>query len=177
MVSNSGHVGQHALESLDADEALAEQQILVATLFLGESVFGIDTAEVQEVVTAADVTPVHHAPGYVLGVMNLRGRIATVIDLGLKLNLDRVAPGPENRILIVEWQGEYIGMLVDRVADVLTIERSALKPPPENVHGLQGRNFKGVCETTAHLVAFLDLEKVLEMEPSDGAQWYQKGRP
>jgi len=144
--------------------SMDEQQMLVSTFFLGDAAFGLDTEQVQEVVRVGDITQVHHAPRFVLGVMNLRGRIATVIDLGIKLELDETTIGADSRIFIVECQGEQIGLLVDRVADAIAVGRSDLKPAPENVRGVQGRQFKGVFQTAGRMVAMLDLAAVLDIE-------------
>ncbi len=152
----------------DHGKSIDEQQMLVSTFFLGDAAFGIDTEQVQEVVRVGDITAVHHAPRFVLGVMNLRGRIVTVIDLGIKLDLNETEIGPESRIFIVEWQSEQVGLLVDRVADALALDRSDIKPPPENVRSLQGHQFKGVCSLEGRLVTLLDLAAVLEVD--DGAE-------
>jgi purine-binding chemotaxis protein CheW len=144
--------------------AIDEQQVLISTFFLGEAAFGLDTAQVQEVVRVGDITPVHHAPGFVVGVMNLRGRISTVIDLGIKLELGQTETSPDNRIFIVDWQGEQIGLLVDRVADAIALDHSDLKSAPENVRGMQGRQFKGVFQVEGRLVALLDTAEVLGIE-------------
>ena len=66
-----------------------------------------------------ELTPVRHAPDYVAGIRNLRGRIITVIDLCVRLGLGAVEIGPESRILIADWKGEPVGLLVDRVADAI----------------------------------------------------------
>jgi len=141
-----------------------DSAILISTFVLGEAAFGIDTAQIQEVVRAGDITPVHQAPDFVVGVMNLRGRISTVIDLAVKLELGGVAAGLDNRIFIIEWQGEQVGLLVDKVTDALTVELNTVKPAPENVHGVQGRFFKGVCYAGNRLIALLDLTAILQLE-------------
>lgn len=148
----------------EQNAAVNDQQMLVSTFFLGEAAFGLDTAQVQEVVRVGAMTPVHHAPEFVLGVMNLRGRIATVIDLGTKLELSHTEIGPDSRIFIVECQAEQIGLLVDRVADAIAVDQAELKPAPENVCGIQGRHFKGVYQVDGMLVALLDMASVLAIE-------------
>ena len=146
------------------DAAVDEQQMLVSTFFLGDAAFGLDTAQVQEVVRVGGITPVHHAPGFVLGVMNLRGRIATVIDLGVKLELDRTEIDDNSRIFIVDWQGEQVGLLVDHVSDAIAVDRADLKPAPENVRSIQGRQFKGIFHADGQLVALLDMAAVLAFD-------------
>lgn len=136
-------------------------QLLLVSFFLGEACFAFDTREVSEVLRVGDVTAVSHAPDYVLGVMNMRGRIATVMDLGVKLGLDPVEVTGESRIFVVLWGEEHVGLLADRMADVLTVETTDIKPVPENIHGVQSEQVKGVCHNGEHLVALLDLAKVL----------------
>ena len=138
------------------------QNLLAATFMLGQATFGVDTAQIQEVVRLGNLTPVHHAPAYVVGIRNLRGRIVTVIDLPTRLDLGRVAVGPESRILIVEGQGEPIGLLVDQVADTIDVNPADIQPAPSNVNGVQSRQLRGVCRHGARLVALLDLTAILQ---------------
>lgn len=138
--------------------------LLVATFLLGPAAFGVDTALIQEVVRVGELTPVHQAPDCVVGIRNLRGRIVTVIDLRTRLAMGRVASDDNSRVLIVETQGEPIGLLVDRVADTLTVSAADIAPPPPNVHGVQSRNLLGVCRGAGRLVALLDLSAVLEVD-------------
>jgi purine-binding chemotaxis protein CheW len=142
----------------------ADDALLVATFLLGDAVFGIDAQQVQEVTRVGDVTPVCHAPADVVGIRNLRGRIVTVIDLCTRLELGHVARGPENRILIVEAQGESVGLLVESVSDTIATHSDALSPPPPNLHGVKSRNLRGVCRGGERLVALLDLSLVLQSD-------------
>lgn len=144
------------------------QKLLAATFLLGQAAFGVDTAQIQEVVRLGNLTPVHHAPDYVVGIRNLRGRIVTVIDLRTRLELGRVTAGPESRILIVEGQGEPIGLLVDQVADTIDINTADIQPSPPNVNGVQSRHLRGVCRNGARLVALLDLAAVLQTAAEPG---------
>ena len=150
--------------SSDVTDTQVSDGLLVATFLLGESAFGVDTARVQEVVRVGDITPVHHAPDYVVGIRNLRGRIVTVIDLRWRLNLGSAEVGPDSRILIVESQGDPVGLLVDRVADTIAVDPDRLEPPPPNLHGVQARHLRGVCQGGGRLVALLDPGSVLEAD-------------
>jgi purine-binding chemotaxis protein CheW len=139
-------------------------ELLIATFLLGDAAFGIDALEVQEVARVGDITTVHHAPPDVVGIRNLRGRIVTVIDLRSRLGLGSVVPARDNRILIVDCQGEPIGLLVDSVADTIATSPEMLAPPPPNLHGIQSRKLRGVCRGGERLVALLDVGKVLRPE-------------
>ncbi len=139
---------------------------LISTFYLGDTLLGIDTLRVQEVIIACDMTEVHHAPDYILGVINLRGRIVTIIDLGKKLNLFDAEPSEDSRIIIVDWDNEYVGLLVDAISDVIPVAKDRIVPPPSNVSGVQGRFIRGVYQTDNHLIAILDVEEVLSTEDS-----------
>lgn len=152
------------------------QNILAATFMLGPATFGVDTAQVQEVVRLGNLTPVHHAPADIVGIRNLRGRIVTVIDLRIRLDLGRVSAGPESRIFIVEGQGEPIGLLVDQVADTIDVSPADLHPAPSNVNGVQSRHLRGVCRHGTRLVALLDLTAILQLSP-ESAPLQRDGLP
>ena len=141
-----------------------EEDLLVATFQLGDGVFGLDTTLIQEVVMAGELTPVRHAPDYVAGIRNLRGRIITVIDLCVRLGLGVVEIGPDSRILIADWKGEPVGLLVDRVADAIALEADNLEPAPPNLHGVQMQKLRGVFRSGERLAALLDLAAVLGVD-------------
>ena len=142
----------------------ADDSQLVATFQLGNAAFGIGAAHVQEVVRVGDITPVHHAPPFVIGIRNLRGKIVTVIDLRVRLDLGNVEAGADNRILIVDWQGEPVGLLVDSIADTIAVNPADIVPPPPNLHGVQSRNLGGVYRSGERLVALLDHGTVLRLD-------------
>lgn len=147
-----------------------EEDLLTATFQLGEGegVFGIDATLIQEVVMVGELTPVRHAADYVAGIRNLRGRIITVIDLCVRLGLGYVEVGPENRILIADWKGEPVGLLVDRVTDAVAVPEGKLESAPPNLHGVQMQKLVGVFRSGERLVALLDLCAVLGTDDRGG---------
>jgi len=147
-----------------------EEDLLIATFQLGtdRGMFGIDATSIQEVVMVGELRPVRHAPPYVAGIRNLRGRIVTVIDLCLRLELGAVEIGPESRIQIADWMGEPVGLLVDRVADAISIPASDLEPRPANLHGVQMQKLIGVFRSGDSLAALLDLASVLRVDDRTG---------
>ena len=136
----------------------------LATFFIGEALCGMDILKVQEINKLLDMTKVPHAPEYVKGILNLRGQIVTVIDLGRKLGLSITQFNPGTRNIIVNFQNEYIGFLVDRIGDVVKADIDKIEPPPSNIVGVQGSYFKGVLKTEKHLIGILNLEEVLKEE-------------
>jgi purine-binding chemotaxis protein CheW len=147
-----------------AAQATEDRQLLVATFMVSGSLFGMDTSMVQEVVRLTTVTPVHHAASCVVGVMNLRGHISTVIDLSARLGLGPVDLTGDKRIIIVEWQNERVGLVLDTMEDVLTVDRESIGPAPENVRAAQSHRMLGVFRSGDRIVAMLDLDKVLSLD-------------
>jgi purine-binding chemotaxis protein CheW len=153
-----------------SSNAETEQALLVATFQLGgeDGIFGIDATLIQEVVMVGELTPVRHAPDYVAGIRNLRGRIITVIDLCVRLGLGTVEIDSDSRILIADWKGEPVGLLVDYVADAVEVAPDALDPTPPNVNGVQMQNLLGVFRSGERLAALLDLAAVLSAADQTG---------
>jgi purine-binding chemotaxis protein CheW len=149
---------------MDARTADSERQVLAITFLVSGSLFGMDTSVVQEVVRLTSVTPIHHAATCVVGVMNLRGHISTVIDLSSRLGLGQVDLTGEKRIIIVEWMGERIGLVVDQMQDVLSVNLDSIGRAPENVRSAQSHRMTGVFRAGEKIVAMLDLDKVLTLE-------------
>jgi len=142
------------------------QTLLLATYFVRDALCALDAASVQEVIRLGPVTSVRHAPAEVLGIVNLRGRIVTILDIGLKLGFGPATPGPETRVFIIEDGNEFIGLLVDRVGEVVEVERDALEPLPANISHAHGRYFKGVHRAGRQVVALVDVDRLL----AEGAQ-------
>jgi purine-binding chemotaxis protein CheW len=127
----------------------------------GNLLCGLDIAHVQEINKNFIVTVVHRAPGYVCGVINLRGEIVTVIDLRIKFGFEPLAHGAEKQIVIVRQGDENIGLLVDAVSDVVSANESDIELPPSNLSGVAGRFFKGIYKLEHELVAILNIDELL----------------
>lgn len=132
-----------------------------ATFYLGDLLLGVEIANVQEINRQVGVTTVPHSAAHVRGVINLRGEVATVIDLRRVLGMASAEVTRESRNLIVHSQGEAIGLWVDRVSDILAIPIDEITLPPANVRGVDGQFFRGVYTTQDSIVVLLDVEKVL----------------
>lgn len=141
-----------------------DERLDLATFFVGDVQYGIDILNIQEVNRHMRVTAVPQAPLYVEGVLNLRGRIVTVIDLGRKLGVSPIRAGRHNRNIIIDSEDEYIGLLVDRISDVMTAEKKKIEPAPANIGGIQGRYFSGVYKTDTSLIGILNINEVLGTE-------------
>jgi len=134
----------------------------LATFYVRDSVYGIDLLKIQEINKLLVLTPVPGAPPYVRGVLNLRGRIVTVIDLGYKLGLPETRVNRKGRNIIVHSEGEHIGLLVEQIGEVVRVNIEEIEAPPANMNGIPGDFFHGVIKTDDLLIGILDIENVLE---------------
>ncbi|MBL8699063.1 MAG: chemotaxis protein CheW [Alphaproteobacteria bacterium] len=105
------------------------QQFITFTLDGQE--YGIDIMVVREIKGWAETTTIPNAPDYVRGVINLRGVIVPIFDLRSRFGMGRTTPSPMHVVIIVHTRGKTIGLLVDAVSDIITIEPEAIRPVPE----------------------------------------------
>ena len=147
----------------------AGETIQLSCFYLDDTLCGLDINIVQEINQDLQITKVPMSPDYVVGIMNLRGQIVTVIDQSRKIGFDPSTLTDESRVIIVTSQNEHIGLLVDRVTEVVTTPLNDIADPPSNIKGVQGKFFKGVVHTTNNeILALLDVEAVLAEEQEKG---------
>ena len=141
----------------------ARHDIAELVLFsVGNLLCGLDIRSVQEINKQLEITPVPHAPEYVRGIVNLRGQLLTVVDLRCKLGLHPASSiDPDMRILVVRGPDGIVGLLVDRVADVIEIDGEDLEPPPGHIDKVPGAYFYAVHKMEGELAAVLHLTEVL----------------
>ena len=150
--------------SRSAQTEIHSDTVELASFYIGEALCGMDILKVQEINKLIEMTRVPQAPEYVLGILNLRGEIITIVDLGKKLGLKSTEMSHKTRNIIVNSNGEHIGLMVEQISDVIQAEWEKVEPPPANIGGVQGRYFTGVFKTEDRLVGILDVDKVLEEE-------------
>ncbi len=143
--------------------------LLITAFMLGDATFGVNARLVQEVVKVGDLTCVHHAPAAVVGIRNLRGRIVTVVDLAVRLELGCATLGPEARLLIMEGQGEPIGFLVDTVTDAIAVTEDQIAPPPASIDPALRRSLRGIWREGDRLIAILDPPALFEWDDAEFA--------
>ncbi len=136
----------------------------LATFYVGDALCGMDILKVQEINKLMQMTKVPQAPDYVLGILNLRGQIVTIIDLGRKLGLGQTDMDADPRNIIVNSSGGHVGLLVKRISDVVEADMQKREPAPANMGGIQGEYFTGVYKTDKDLIGILNIEKVLSIE-------------
>lgn len=135
----------------------------LAMFKLGEILLGIDIRCIREINRVEDITPIPDAPPQVKGVVNLRGEVVTVINLRTILELPPQEMTSASRLMIVQSEDEAIGLLVDSVSDVATVQRTEEEPLPANVHGIDSRFFLGMYRVGNELLVELDVTSALSV--------------
>ena len=136
----------------------------LVTFYVGNTLCGIDIAEVQEINKSATLTEVPRSPTYVRGIMNLRGQVVTVIDVAKKVGLGSTDWSAEMRHIIVHSQNGSVGLLVRKIGDVVSVDRQEKDSSPANMNGVQGKFFTGVFKRKDQLIGALDVESILSFE-------------
>lgn len=137
------------------------QTALLATFFVRDALCALNASAVQEVIRVNAVTPVRHAPEEVTGVINLRGKIVTLLDLGMILGFGKSVITRESRVFIIEDRNEFLGVLVDAVSEVIEVEPGQEDALPVNMPAAQARFFQGIRRAGGHVVALLNSREVL----------------
>ena len=143
-----------------ADEHLTEY----VTVVLGEQTFGLPIARVQDVFVPERLTHVPLAPPEVAGILNLRGRIVTAIDMRSRLDLPLRPEGQSVMAIGIELKGESYGLLVDSVGEVVKFADHACEPKPVNFDARLARVAAGVVRLESQLMVILDVDRVLDFK-------------
>ncbi|MCB1647340.1 MAG: chemotaxis protein CheW [Pseudomonadales bacterium] len=134
------------------------------TFRLDGETYGVNVMQVQEVLRYTEIAPVPGAPSYVLGIINLRGNVVTVIDTRQRFGLSMGDVTDSTRIVIVETDQHVVGILVDSVSEVVYLRQSEIENPPNAGHDDSARFIQGVCNKNEELLILVELEKMLTEE-------------
>ena len=134
------------------------------TFHLNNEVYGIAVMQVMEVLRSVDITPVPGAPDYVLGIINLRGNVVTVIDTRKRFSLPSKEVDDLSRIVIIESNGQVLGMLVDCVAEVVYLKESEIDIAPNVGNDESSRFIQGVHSKGDSLLILVDINKLLTQD-------------
>ncbi|MFT6155056.1 MAG: purine-binding chemotaxis protein CheW [Bermanella sp.] len=154
------------MSTYEAKGAIEDPMLQWVTFRLDNETYGINVMQVQEVLRYSEVAPVPGAPPYVLGIINLRGNVVTVIDTRLRFGLMQTETNDQTRIVIIETENQVVGILVDAVAEVVYLRQSEIETTPNVGNEETAKFIQGVCHKNKELLILVDLEKMM----SDG-EW------
>ncbi len=140
-------------------------QLQLVTFQLGEELYGVDIMDVKEIVKVQDVRPIPNAPYYVEGIINLRGEIIPIINLHKRFHIQKLADATEfeedeGGFIILEIEGNKIGIIIDKIRRVVPIEKGDIKPPPQMISGIGTEYIQGVVNQEAAYLIILDTRRM-----------------
>jgi len=148
----------HAAENID------DVILQWVTFRLEGELYGINVIQVQEVLRVSEVAPVPGAPHYVLGIINLRGNVVTVIDTRCRFMLTEREIDDDARIVVIEVMGQIVGLLVDSVAEVVYLRESEIEQAPDVGNDESSKYIQGVASREAGLLILVDVNKLLSTD-------------
>jgi len=134
------------------------------TFFLAGEEYGLEILKVQEIIGMMPITSVPRTPAFIRGVINLRGKVIPVVDLRLKLAMDSTAQTDETCIIVVQAAGLEIGVVVDKVSEVLDIAEGDIEDAPSFGTDVNSDYILGIGKSDGRVKLLLDIDKVLTMQ-------------
>ena len=148
-------------QSLDSFNIDASDNLIEIIAFeIGGQQFCVRTTAVREIRGWTKSTPLPGSPHEIMGMMNLRGSIIPIVNMASKLGMPPSQPDARSAVIVAEVQSAVIGLLVDRVADILTVEANVVQPTPEMRGSFTGGYVTGVLATPQGMICFLDLDRM-----------------
>lgn len=142
-------------------------QLKLVTFQLGEELYGVDIMDVKEIVKVQDVRPIPNAPYYVEGIINLRSEIIPIINLHKRFHIKKLASEvadefeeDEGGFIILDIEGNKIGIIIDRIKRVVPVEKGDIKPPPQMLSGIGTEYIHGVVNQNDSYLIILDTRRL-----------------
>jgi purine-binding chemotaxis protein CheW len=138
-----------------------EKDLQIVGFRVGRETYGVPITSVHEIVRVPPITAVPDAPEYLEGVINLRGKIVSIIDLRKRFGEASAQAGSKNRILVAEVNGKLLGLVVDSASEVLRLARGDIEAPPALVQEGRLNCITGVGKLRDRLIILIDLARLL----------------
>lgn len=144
------------------------QEVQVACFRLGDDLYAIDIMRIKEIIRPMRLTNLPKFPSFVEGIINLRGSVIPVIDLRKRFDLKECEISANTRLLIVSLASQLLALVVDEVAEVVSVMVRDIKPPPQLGDGVSSNYLIGVCLVKQDLIMLLNIDLLLsKQETSD----------
>ena len=149
-----------------------ERQVVVFDL--NEEAYGVDISQVREIIRMEEITRVPRAPEFVEGVINLRGKVSPVVDLRARFSMPSTERTDEHGIVVVDVDGQDIGMVVDAVTEVSRTPSDSIEPPSSVITTDDSEYLTGIVKTDDKLIILLDIAKVISESEASALEEIQQ---
>lgn len=133
----------------------------LCTFYLNEHLLGLEVGKIQEIIKTRPMTRVPLAPGYVGGLINLRGQIVAAIDLKKRMNLPALEPSKTQMNIVIQHHEGLISLLVDSVGDIINVDTNQIEHDPHHLPDDLGKMLMGICKTDQFLLMVLDIDHII----------------
>lgn len=131
---------------------------------IGHEEYGLDILKVQEILRIPKITKLPKSADYIMGVIDLRGKVIPIIDLGRRFKIDVSSTSDEQRAIVVNIKEKKVGLAIDSVSHVIKIDEKDIEPPPPIIKGISGRYIIGIAKVESGFVIILDIEQIFSIE-------------
>jgi purine-binding chemotaxis protein CheW len=142
------------------DNVTANEELQLVIFRLAKEEYGLPITKVQEINRLVPITKLPQTPSFMEGIINLRGRVIPVIDLRKRFQLAAAEQSEDNRIIIVEVNGQTVGVIVDAVTEVVRLAAASIEPPPPTFI-IDAQYIHGVGKLDDRLLILLDIDRIL----------------
>jgi len=148
-------------------DTIRSEMLQFVTFRLAAEKYGVNILKVQEINNLKDFAKIPHAPVFIEGAINLRGKVIPVMNLRKKFGIEDKTLDDYSKIVIMNIRGHVMGILVDSVSDVLRIPQNVIMPPPPVSSEVSAEFIKGIAKLDQGLVIILDMDKLLGRDEHD----------
>lgn len=159
---------------MPANGQTSEKHLVLFTI-AGEK-YAVDISSVYEIIRPQPVTRVPRSPFFVEGIINLRGKVVPVVDMRKRFGLANAEQTKDSRIMVVDSNGESVGIIVDAVTEVLRIPADSIEPPSNIILSTASDYMLGIAKRDGDMIVLLDLNKVLSKEQASAPVAFEDER-
>jgi purine-binding chemotaxis protein CheW len=143
---------------------------------IGDDQYGVDIMAVREIKGWSQITPLPRQPDYMRGVLNLRGIMVPIVDLRCRFGQGMTEASPLHIVIVVQIGPNHVGLLADRVLDIVALESSQIQPVPRIAQASRVDFLSGLMTIESGMIALIDLTRLLSVSIGDGAELEAVGR-
>jgi purine-binding chemotaxis protein CheW len=168
LLADAGPSGAAAL-SAGTGMRVAPAPTQLISFAIGDDQYGVDIMAVREIKGWTEITHLPRQPDYVRGVLNLRGVIVPIIDLRCRFGQGLTQATPLHIVIIVQIAAKPVGLLADRVLDIVSLDEIQIQPIPKVVQGARQEFLSGLVTVGSTMIALIDLQNLLSVNASEAA--------
>ena len=134
--------------------------IQIVCFTIGNEEYGIEILKVQEILRLPQITILPKAADFILGVIDLRGKILPIIDMSKRFGIESKSDTKDTRAIVINIKGKEVGLAIDSVSHVVKVDSKDIEPPPPIVKGISGRYIVGIAKVNDDFVVILDIDRI-----------------